>query len=233
MHHFNKGIARINLEIFLGKIGRIGAFVVVVLKKFAQHQEVKWQRILAMVIIFVIGITIFMPAPVYDCTMHRAHEPMDWQQQEHPPMRGEMNVKQGIKYPKRNPCYPGIAKFIKKGPFGIVTAESWLRFNLEFCITYIDIFGLHGHAPDILEKVWGMRILFCITIGMVHTVHDGICTWIEKRGSLSYEGGEIEKSLPALAHREHFVGSVTVQEKSLEEQGDEPVAEKEYKNRHF
>ena len=69
----------IQFEPFLGKIGVVGALVVIILKKLTHHQEIEGKGILAMVIVVVIGITIFMTAPVDQRAVDGAHEKMDGQ----------------------------------------------------------------------------------------------------------------------------------------------------------
>ena len=70
---------RIQLEPFLREISIVGTLVVIILKKLTHHEEIEGKRVLAMVIIVVIGITIFMTAPVDQGAVDGAHKKMDGQ----------------------------------------------------------------------------------------------------------------------------------------------------------
>lgn len=77
-----------------------------------------------------------------------------------------------------------------------------------------------------------MRIFFSVAVGMMHAVHDTVCTWIQERGPLCNKGKKVKESFPGFAHREHFMRHVAVQEKRLTEQGKEPVRKKKNQDDH-
>lgn len=77
-----------------------------------------------------------------------------------------------------------------------------------------------------------MRILFGIGKGMVHPVHDGVGFGNQKRRALRSVGKKMEKALPKLVHREHFVRSVAVVEEGLNKNGAKPMPKKKTVNDH-
>lgn len=77
-----------------------------------------------------------------------------------------------------------------------------------------------------------MRIFFSIAVSMVHAVHDGIRPGIQEAGALCNERAGIKEPFPPLAHGKHFMGSIAMKEKGLEEQRKKPMANKKYNNRH-
>ena len=70
-----------------------------------------------------------------------------------------------------------------------------------------------------------MRVFLGIAVGMVHTVHNGICPRIEKRRSLENEGTEVKCFLPKGVHLKHFVRCVPVLKEGLEKQRQKPVTQ--------
>lgn len=71
--------------------------------------------------------------------------------------------------------------------------------------------------------VRGVRVFLSVTEGMVHPVKHGISSWTQIRRTLRNISECIEKPLPKFAHREHFMGGITMQEKGLAEQGQIPM----------
>lgn len=63
-----------------------------------------------------------------------------------------------------------------------------------------------------------MRIFFGVAVSVVHAVHDGVSTRIEKRGTLSYKGKEVKETIPEPVHGEHFMRRIPMQEKCLTEE---------------
>lgn len=76
LHH---RIDRIHLKPFVPKIRAVWIAMVIILEKFAKHQEIKWRCILGLVVIVEIGIAVFVATPVDYSAMQRAHQVMDWQ----------------------------------------------------------------------------------------------------------------------------------------------------------
>lgn len=63
-----------------------------------------------------------------------------------------------------------------------------------------------------------MRVFFGIAVGVMHTVHNGIRSWIEKRGTLSNKREQVKETIPESVHGEHLMGCITMQEKCLTEE---------------
>jgi len=97
---------RVQLEPLFSKIGVIGAFVMIVLEQLSHHQQVERQAILAVIIVVIIGIAIFVSAPIDGRPVDRPHEEMDRQQQEHPPMGGENYIESSVQQTKTDPGHP-------------------------------------------------------------------------------------------------------------------------------
>lgn len=77
-----------------------------------------------------------------------------------------------------------------------------------------------------------MRIFFGIAIGMVHAVQNRIGTWIQKTGALENKSHGIKNLFPKIVEGKHFMGCIPMEEKRLEKEGEEPVANQENKNNH-
>lgn len=77
-----------------------------------------------------------------------------------------------------------------------------------------------------------MRILFCITECVVHTVKNSICAGIQKRRTLKNVSKNIKHALPSLAESKHLMGCIPMKKECLEEQRQKPMTEKEYYNDH-
>ncbi len=60
-----------------------------------------------------------------------------------------------------------------------------------------------------------MRILLSIAESVVHTVKDRVSPGAQVRRTLGDISEEVKEPLPKLVHCEHFMGRVTMQEKSL------------------
>lgn len=69
-----------------------------------------------------------------------------------------------------------------------------------------------------------MRVFFCIRIGMMYAVHDGIYSRTYIRRSLAYVGKQVKETFPKFAHAEGSMRCVT--EKSLHEDRQVPVTQK-------
>jgi hypothetical protein len=217
---------RVEFKPFPGEVGVIGTFVMIVLEKLAHHQKVHGQTVFAMVMIVEIGVAVFMSAPVDDGAVDGPHEKMDGQQEEEPPMGCEDNIKSGIGQGKTDAGDPVIADAIDQGPFGIVATEGGLGLFFVEEVVHVNIFRLHRHIPDILEKMRGMRILFGIAVSMVHTVKDGVGAGIEEGGTLDEKGKTIKKPFPEFGHPEHLMGSISMKEKCLGKKRKKPMAQK-------
>src|ERR1700754_1082163 len=102
--------------------------MMIVLKQFPHHQKIERNRILTMIIIVIIGITIFVSAPVDSRSMYGAHEKMDRQQQEHPPMRSKNYIEGCIKQSEPDPGHPEVADPVQYRPGRIIAAKSGLGF---------------------------------------------------------------------------------------------------------
>ncbi len=79
MHQLHNGISGVKLEQTFGKIGVVWLFVMIILEQFTHHQEIKRQRIFAVVVVVKIGVAVLVAAPVYDSTVYRAHQEVNWQ----------------------------------------------------------------------------------------------------------------------------------------------------------
>ena len=130
-------------------------------------------------------------------------------------MGGKCRIKSHIPDTKRNTGDPKIADSVQYRPGRIISPES--RFGLLSMeqIIHIDILCLHGHGPDVLEEMRGMRIFLGIAVSVVHPVQDGVSAGVEKRRALRNKGKRVEKFLPEFIHLKHLVGRIAVQEKCL------------------
>jgi hypothetical protein len=68
---------------------------------------------------------------------------------------------------------------------------------------------------------------------MVHPVQNGVGSRTQKRRTLRNVSENIEKLLPELAHGEHLVSGVSVQEESLAEKRYVPVGEEKGEDNHL
>jgi len=73
MHHFNNRVRRVELKPPLREVYVVRFLVMIVLEKLSHHKKIQRQHVFAMIAVVEIGITIFVPAPVYDCTLDRTH----------------------------------------------------------------------------------------------------------------------------------------------------------------
>lgn len=65
----------------MSEVHLVWLFMVIILKKLTEHKEIKGKHIAAVIAIIMILIAVFMAAPVYYCTMYRAHQEVHRQQQ--------------------------------------------------------------------------------------------------------------------------------------------------------
>ena len=72
-----------------------------------------------------------------------------------------------------------------------------------------------------------MRVFLGIAKGVMLAVHDGIRTRIQERRSLENKRQQVKNTLVKLVGSKHFMRYVPVEEECLEEQGEEPVRQKE------
>lgn len=63
-----------------------------------------------------------------------------------------------------------------------------------------------------------MRIIFGITVRMVHAVQNRVSTGAQVRGSLKNPSEYVERLFPERAHGKHFMRRVPVQKEGLEKQ---------------
>lgn len=225
-------VNRVELPPFLSKIWAVRVLVVVVLEQFAEHQKVEWQSVFGVVVIVVIGVAVFVAAPVDDGTVYRPHHIMNGEQQEHPPFGCESNIKNRVAYHPTDAGRPLVSEFVQFVPSRVITKE--FRGNL-YRLRHQAVenaAGMPHQAYYILEKIGGMRVTLRIRVGVVHPVHDGVGAWCKVGGALRKIGSEVKKALPRLFHRKHLVRSVAVMEKSLKEQANEPMPKKKPNNYH-
>ncbi len=76
--------------------------------------------------------------------------------------------------------------------------------------------------------VWTVWILRCITIGMVHSVKNGISPWRQIGTALTCPSEKVKELFPEFVHDEHLVGCIAVQKETLAKQGEIPVKKEEY-----
>lgn len=91
---------------------------------------------------------------------------------------------------------------------------------------------MQHHGKNIFEKIGRVRILLRIRKGMVHPVHDGISPRYQIRRALYSIRQKVKNTLPKLVHGEHFVRSVAVVKKSLEENSAKPMRHEKAKYSH-
>ena len=71
--------------------------------------------------------------------------------------------------------------------------------------------------------VWAMRIFWCVTIGMMHSMQDRIGSRRKVRTTLPHPGEKVEEPFPEFSHDKHLMCCVSVQEEALAKQGKIPV----------
>ena len=75
-----------------------------------------------------------------------------------------------------------------------------------------------------------MWILFGVTVGMVHPVHDCVCPGYQVGRPLCKPCQEVKEFFAFCASGIHLMGSIPMQEKGMKEQRNKPVRHKENKN---
>lgn len=78
-----------------------------------------------------------------------------------------------------------------------------------------------------------MRVFFCVTVSMVHTVHDGVRAGIKEGRTLRQEAENIKEFFSAFTHGKHLMATITMQEKGLCKQGQKPVCQEKNKYGHI
>jgi hypothetical protein len=66
-------------------------------------------------------------------------------------------------------------------------------------------------------------ILWGITIGMVHSVKNGISSWRKVGTALPDPCKDIKKPFPEFCHVEHLVSGIPVKKETLAKQGEIPM----------
>ena len=143
-------------------------------------------------------------------------------------MGSEGHIKGDISETENDPGDPEIADAIHHRPTWVVAAKCGFGFFFIQEIVHIDILRLHGHAPDVLEEMRGMGILFRVAVGVMHPVQDGISPGVQKGRALGQKGQAIKEPFPEFIHLKHLMRGIAVQEERLREQGKEPMREEEY-----
>ena len=103
-------------------------------------------------------------------------------------MSGIDGIERGIQQPKPDPGHPKIADTVQYRPGGIVAAESGFRLLFMQEVVHVDILCLYRHRPDIFKEMRGMGVFLRVTVGMMHTVQNGVSPWIQERRALGNKG---------------------------------------------
>lgn len=185
-----------------------------------------------MVFFIVVAVAIFMTCPVDDGAMYRAHEVMDGQQQEHPPMGSKSHVKCRVGYSKANACKPAVGNTVDHRVLREVAVELLIHCDALIEHIVVHTLGVHHHRENFPEKMRRMRVFFGIAVGVVHAVEDGIGSGVQVRRALCDPGKYVKEFFPGFAHRKHFMRAIAVQEKCLSEQGKVPVSDEKQNNDH-
>ncbi len=77
-----------------------------------------------------------------------------------------------------------------------------------------------------------MWIFWSITISMMHSVQNGVCSWRKVGASLPHPSEEIEEFLPVFVHIEHLMGGISVKEEALAKQGEIPMQQEQDNDYH-
>lgn len=205
--------------------------VVIVLEQFAHHNEVKHKGVAALVIVVEILVTIHVATPVDNSTMYRAHQEMDRQEHEQIPhiCRDHEDVDNHVQGTPTNAAHKAIAHTLDDIPDRILAFETHLWVNPLVKDVVVDLFRTPHHRKDVASMVVRrVRIVFGIAVGMVHPVEDSIGPWAQIRRPLGHICEGVKETFPELAHGEHFMCRIAVQEKSLREQRQVPVCYKKH-----
>lgn len=89
-------------------------------------------------------------------------------------MGSKYHVKRNIERDEKQAGYPKIAYVIDERPGRVTINKLRLRLGFKVAVRQVYIFGLNHQTPNILNKMWRVRVFLGIAIGMVHTVNDGI-----------------------------------------------------------
>jgi len=108
-----------------------------------------------------------------------------------------------------------------------MAAELRVGFFQAFLVLAVAGCRVHHHLEHIPKKMRRMRVFLGIAKRMVLAVHNGIRARIQERRSLENKRKQVKNTLVKLIGSKHFMGYVPVEEKCLEEQGEEPVRQKE------
>src|SRR5262245_8914296 len=100
--------------------------VVVVLEELTPAEEVEREEVPRGVGGSEVPVSVAMPAPVHDRALGRAHEPMEGQEQELPPGRGEPEVDERDDGAEGDAARPRRGDLLERRPLGIVAEEARL-----------------------------------------------------------------------------------------------------------
>ena len=171
-----------------------------------------------------------MPAPIDNSTMDRPHHEVDWKQEIHPPMRtGEFKYTNAqdiyghVYYPPGYAHRHIVGHLVKFFPVWNILREPFFGLQPEREIVVVNVFGFPHHGEQVFGMMWAMWVFWGITIGVVHSMQDGICTRRQIGASLANPSKEIKESLPELIHNEHLMGCIPVKKEALAKQGEIPV----------
>src|SRR5258708_8980557 len=84
-------------------------------------------------------------------------------------------------------------------------------------VVVVGSFRREHHVEYILGIQRRVRILWCVAERMVHTVQNPVAARRKETRALADVRANVEEALPGLAHREHSVRAVAVQEERLAE----------------
>src|SRR5437868_2811862 len=146
--------------------------MVVVLEQLSHHNKSPWCCIFRMIAIIVISIPYLMPKPVYDCPLYGTDKKMNGEQEKPPIAGSENNIERCVQGAEQRSCYNMMPYFIYPVPhWNILLCKLGIRKIPACKEAPKNNYCMNHHVPYIFKKMGGMRVLFSITISMVHTVH--------------------------------------------------------------
>ena len=167
-----------------------------------------------MVIVFKVLVPVFMPAPVHDGTLYRPHEVVDGQQQRPEPrqvkMHNQRHIYRSIHRTPTQACKNIVPDPVHQRPGRQVMTKLRSRRQRPVQETLVNPARMLRHPHHILKKVWRVRILVRIAVGMVHPVHHRVGAGRKERRTLEEPRQEVEHPFGFGTHGIHFMRGVPV-----------------------
>ena len=176
IHGLDGPIAYIKLKPLDGVIHAAGKFVVVVVVSLACKQNVDRNQVVGCVLGLKALVANLVSPPVYKCPLESTHGEVDWQQEEHPPLRGEDHIKSRVKSHPGKARDPVMRNLFECFPFRQIARELLFDVQLVLVNRKVSIARIQHEARRVGAFHGRMRILHGIGVGMVQAVHGAVRT---------------------------------------------------------